>query len=320
MTRYIHQTVLLGKVETTQNTDAAPTGTADAIQVFGVSFPPIESTVIDREFVGDGLGGFEQQETSALAKITYSVELSGSGTAGTAPQWGDLLIACGMAEALLSTPSRVEYSLVSTGLKTATHKYYDAGYVHAMLGCMGNAKISIKKGARPTITFDYLGLDGGESVVANPSATLTAWKTPPVIGALTVVDITLGATYSGGVLSGGTVYPSTGIEIDLGNKPEYITLCSQERIDITSRDTTGSIELELTPAQELTLAAAVRACTTQSIAFTLGTVAGNKIILFSEGVQLAKRDKTVLNNVRTISFSLRFPKVSGNVPFRIVQV
>ena len=44
------------------------------------------------------VAGISSTSPSATVEISFSVELAGSGTAATAPRWGDLLQACGMAE------------------------------------------------------------------------------------------------------------------------------------------------------------------------------------------------------------------------------
>lgn len=321
MPRYIRNTVILAKQETTIGTDAVPTGASDAVLVSSMSITPLDAQNVDRDLVRGYFGSSEQLVATACVKVSFSVELAGSGTAATAPQWGDLLIGCAMAESLLTTPNRVEYAPLSTALKTLTIYYYDDGVLHKLLGCMGSAKISAKIGERPMLSFDFVGLDGGITATANASATLSNWKTPPTMAKANVVDVTVGATYATGALTGGTVYPSIGLEIDLANKVQYVPLLSSERIDITDRDTVGSLQLDLTPAQEVTFMATVKANTTQSVALTIGLSAGNKIILFAPAVQLINPAKQDYNGARLIGYDMRLvptPAGTGNDELRII--
>jgi hypothetical protein len=319
MPRYIRNTAILAKAETTPGVDAVPTGAADAVLVSDMSITPLDANNVNRDLVRGYFGGSEQLVATASVKVSFTVELAGSGAAATAPQWGDLLLGCAMAESLLTSPNRVEYGPVSTSLKSLTIYYFDDGVLHKLLYAMGTCKLNAQVGERPTLQFDFVGLDGGISATTNPTSTLTAWKTPPTMTKANVVDITLGATYAAGALTGGTVYPSTGLSLDWGNAVAYVPLLSSETVDITNREVTGTTQLDLTPAQEVSFMATVKANTTQSLALTIGTSAGNKIIIHAPAVQLINPSKQEINGRRLIGYDLRLvPGAAGNDEIRIV--
>lgn len=320
MTRYIRNTVILAKPEVTAGTDAVPTGAANALLVSDMSITPLDAKNIDRNNIRGFFGANEQLVGSASVKVNFTCELSGSGTAATAPAWGALFLGCAMAEALLATPDRVEYTPVSTGLKTATIYYYDDGVLHKLLGAMGTCTLSAKVGDRPSLKFEFVGLDGGVTAVANAVPTLTAWKTPVAMTMANVTDITLGAAYALGALTGGQVYPSTGLELMLGNATQFTPLLSSERVDITNREVTGSTELELTAAQEVTFMASVKANTVQSLALTIGIVTGYQMIIHAPAVQMINPKKVDLNGTRMIGFDLRAVPVAGNDELRIACI
>lgn len=312
MSRYIRNTLITAKIETTVGVDAAPTGAANAVLVSDMSITPLDAKNIDRSLVRGFFGASEQLVGTASVKVSFTIELAGSGTAGTAPALGQLLQAAAIAEASLTSPARVEYSPVSTGLKTATINYYDDGVLHKLLGAMGTCTLSAKVGERPTLKFEFTGLDGGVSV-ASASGTFTAWKKPVAITKANAVDITLGATYALGALTGGTVYPSSGLEINLGNTVVYTPLLSSEQVDITNRETTGSVEFDLTAAQEVAFMSSVKSNLTQSLAFTIGTSSGNKLVIFAPNVQMVSPKKVDQNGRRFIGFDLRLlPSASGS--------
>ena len=318
MPRYIRNTVVLSKPETVSGTDAVPTGALDAVLIADVTITPLDAAMIDRNNIKGYFGANDQLVGPANVKLNITTELAGSGTAATPPAWGDLLLGCAMAEGLLMTPPRVEYTPVSIGLKSLTNYCHDDGLMHKQLGAMGDFTIAAKVGERPTIQFDFTGLDGGASVTANPSAVFTAWKPPVAMTKANVTDITLGGTYSLGAVTGGTVYPSTGLDLTVGNTVNFTPLLSSETVDITNREVTGSIELDLTAAQELALMAIVRAATLQSLALTIGTVTGAKVIIFLAAVQLSNARKVDLNGKRLIGFDIRAVPVVGNDELRIV--
>lgn len=319
MSRYIKNTLVTAAIEATIGTDAAPTGAANAILISDASITPLDAQNIDRSLIRGSFGASEQLVGPASIKMSYSVELAGSGTAGTAPAWGKLLQACACAEGVLATPARVEYTPVSTGLKSATQNYYDDGVLHKLLATMGDFTLSAKIGERPLLKFDWIGLDGGIST-GNDTGTFTAWKKPVPMTKANVVDITLGATYAAGALTGGTVYSSTGLELKAGNQVGFNAMLGTETVDITDRESTGSLELELTAAQEVALMAAVKANTTQSLAITIGTTSGNKIILFAPAAQMLAPKKVDRNGKRLIGYDLRFMPVNGNDEWRIVHL
>lgn len=321
MSRYIRNTVILAKVETTPGTDSTPTGADNAMLVSNMSITPLDAQNINRDLVRGWFGGSEQLVGPNSVKCSFTVELAGSGTANTPPAWSALMQASGFAEAVLTTPNRVEFTPVSTALKTVTIYWYDDGVLHKLLGAMGNMKLSAKVGERPTMTFDFTGLDGGVTAAANATPTLSAWRTPVPMTKANVVDITLGCTYATGAISGGTVYPSTGLELDLGNQVAFTPLLQTEEVDITQRDVTGSLQLELTAAQEVTLMGTVKANTTQGLGLTIGTTAGNKFIIFSPAVQLISPSKADINGKRMVGFSTRhLPGSSGNDELRIAHI
>lgn len=324
MPRYIRNTVILAKVETTIGTDAVPTGASDAVLVSEMTITPLDAQNVDRNLIRGYFGGSEQLVGMASVKVSMTVELAGAAAAATAPQWGDLLLGCAMAEALLTTPNRVEYTPISTALKTLTIKYQDDGVQHILLGCMGNVKLSAKIGERPALMFDFIGLDGGISALANATPTLSAWKTPIVMAKQNVVDITLGSTYNVGAITGGTVYASTGLTLDLGNEAKYIPMLSSERVDILDRSIVGTVELDLTAANEVSFMATVKANTTQSLALTIGIATGNKIIIHAPAVQLINPKKVdYQGGARLIGYDLRLVPTAagtGNDELRIASV
>jgi hypothetical protein len=317
MSRYLKNTLLVSALQSAIGTPATPVGATDAVLTTDVSITPLDAQNIDRNLMRGFFGGSEQLVGPGSVKVSNSVELAGAGTAGTAPPWGKHLQACAVGEGILATPARVEYTPVSTGLKAMSHSYYDDGVLHKLVDAMGDFTLSAKVGERPLLKFDWVGLDGGVSA-ASDTGTFTSWKKPVAMTKANVVDITLGASYAAGALTGGTAYSSTGLEMKAGNQVNFTALLSSETVDITDRESTGSVELDLTAAQEVALMAVVKANTTQSLAMTIGTTAGNKIIFFAPAVQLINPKKVEKNGKRLIGFDLRFVPVNGNDEWRIV--
>jgi hypothetical protein len=319
MARLTRKTVILAKIETTAGTDAVPTGAANAIQVMDQTITPLEANNVDLNILLPYFGGSPQLVGTAYKKVSFSTLIAGSGTAATPPAWGALLQACGMAEATgLTAPNRVEYLPVTDILKTATIYYFDDGVLHKLVGAFGNVKLSAKVGEAPKWMYDFIGIDGGDTAVANPTAVLTAWKVPVAITKANVTDIQLGCTYATGALSGGTPYNSTGLTLDFGNKIDFVPMLTTEEVVLTERKVTGTVSLELTAAQEVAFMATVKANTLQGMGFVIGTATGNKIMIHKPSVQLINHKKEDINGKRIIGYDLRAVPVAGNDEVRFV--
>jgi hypothetical protein len=317
MGRLIRKTAILAKTEVNYGVDPTPDGAANAILVSNASFN-IAYTNVNRDLIRANLGGSEQLAGTRFVECSFDVELANSGTAGTAPAWGPLLLACGMAEALLTTPSRVEYTPVSASFKSVTIYYHIDGTLRKALGCMGNAELMLNEGERPMLRFTFTGLDGGTTATADPTLTLTSWKVPSVVSDVNSGDINLGATYSAGALTSGTSYPSRGLAINLGNTIARKAILGGQSVSITQRDVTGSCQLELTAAQEATFRTDINANTTTTLGFTHSTGAGVGIILHAPRVQRIDPSDVDYEGELHTGLNLRFVPSSGNDELRIV--
>jgi len=311
MGRFIKNTALLAKIETTEGTDATPTGAANALLISNVSVNPLNAQNVDRALIRPYFGASEQLVGTGYASIDFTVELAGSGTAGTAAPWGELLRACGMAETG-ATGYKAYSPDTPSNQKSATLYYYDDGVLHKLLGAKGTFKLSMSIGGRPTFAFSFTGRDGGVTATTNATTTLTAWKAPLVITDPNTSDVKLGGSYATGTVTGGTAYTSQGLELTLGNNVQYNALLGGEYIDITDRAVTGTFNLDLSASQEVTFMGNVKSNTTQAISLEHGSAAGAIVGVFLSAVQLTNPSKQDVNGRRLIGFDLRSVPVAGN--------
>ncbi len=319
MARYSRNTVILAKIETTPGTDATPVGATDAILVSNQTINPLNATNVDRAVLRGYFGGSEQLVASAYVEVSFDIEIAGSGAAGTAPAWGPLLRGCAFAE-VVTAAARVDYTPISTALESLTIYYYDDGALHKLLMARGDFSIKMDSGGKPVFTMKFLGMDGGLTAVSNAVPTLTGWKTPLTVTDTNTADITFGGTYATGAITGGTNYPSKGLDLAMNNKVAHIPLLGGDSIGITDRAVSGTCELDLTAANEVTFMATVKSNSTQSMSILHGTAAGNKVLLFAPAVQLINPKKTDLSGRRLIGYDLRLIPSAGNDELRIVAL
>jgi len=316
MSRLPRNSAILAKIEATYGTDPTPTGAANAILVSNASFD-VNYNNVPRDVNFGYLGGSEQLVGTRSVAIGFDVELSGSGDAGlTAPAWAPLLKACGYAET--DSGAYFEYVPLSSIFPSLTIYYHDDGVLHKALGCRGTCDFDLPLGGKPVMKFRFVGIDGGPTATANPSLTLTAFQKPVAITNPNAGDIMVGPTYSTGAISGGTAYPSRGMKLSGGNDLQYTPLLGGESVDIVNRELTGSIELELTAAQEVTFRTDIDANTLTSMGFSYGTTAGNIIVMYMPSVQRINPKKVEYNGRRMIGMDLRVMPSAGNDELKIV--
>lgn len=321
MPRFIRNAAILAKVETTYGVDVSPAGATDALLISNMSIEQFNASNVKRDLVRPYFGASEELAGTANVSVSFDVELTGSGAAGTAPAWGKLLLASGMSETV-SAGQRVDYlpNTDGTATKSLTIYYHLDGVLHKLLGARGTVSGKMGVGDRPVMSFKFTGIDGGITAVANPSATLTAWKTPLVITDPNTGDLTLGCTYSAGALVGGTAYPSLGLEWDLGNTVAHIPLLGGESVDITQREAKGNITLDLTAAQHVTKMTEVKANTLTGLGIVHGTTAGYKVLVHAPAAQLMSPAYEDKDGRALVKFDVMFTPSAGNDELRIVAL
>jgi hypothetical protein len=321
MSRYVRNTAVLFKLETTYGTDAVPGNTTDALLVSEFTCDDsykYENAPEIRPYMGGG----RDYVTEKHVVGTLKVKLGGSGAAGTSAQWGDLFRAAGFAETI-SAGVRVDRTPISAAFESGTLYYYDDGVLKKALGVRMNLTgLKLGYGGIPEAAFSFVGLKGGDTAVASPALTLTAWKPPLAVNSINSGMVTIGCTYATGALSGGTTFVSKGLDLALGGKVDFAGLLGGESVEFTDRNVTGKLTLDLTAAQEISNLGIADASTTQGIGLLHGTVAGYKLLTFMPNVQLKNPKKDNINGKRVISYDLLSVPTpgTGNDELRIVEL
>lgn len=317
MGRLVRKTAILAKIETTYGTDPVPTGAANAMLVSNAQFS-LSYNNVNRDLIRAYLGGSEQLVGTRFVDCSFEVEIANSGTAGTAPAWGPLLRACGFAEASLTVPTRIEYTPISASFSSVTIYYHLDGVLRKAVGCMGTAEMSMGEGERPLWKFAFSGIDGGRTATADPALTLTAFKTPAVVSDVNTGDINLGCTYSAGALAGGTVYPSRGLMLNLGNTVSKKALLGGQAVQISQREMTGTMQVDLTAAQEVSFLTDINGNTLSSLGFTHQSGAGVGMVFHMPAVQRVNPTDQEYEGDLHMGLDLRLVPNTGNDELRVV--
>ena len=265
------------ETETTYNTDAAPDG-ADVVLVRGLDITPQSSDVVSRDLIRPYLGASQQLLANTRVECTFSVEMAGSGTAGTAPQYGKALKACGLAETVVAGTS-VTYDPVSSSFSSVTIHYMIDGVRHKMTGCRGSVGITANVGEIPTLDFTFTGIYNAPDDSAILTPTYANQDDPLVFKNDNVTGFQL-LSYAGALQS---------FSFDLGNTTVYRELVGgSKEVLITDRAASGSVSIEaVTMATKDYFAQAVDDdAALGNLVFTHGTVAGNKVQFTSSKVDI----------------------------------
>ncbi|WP_295081129.1 phage tail tube protein [Tabrizicola sp.] len=261
---YWKSKILLAKIETTYGTDSAPTGALNAILATEVKIQPMEGSDVSRDLELPYLGGQGTIPNELHAKLTFRVELAPSGTAGTAPGWGVLLRACGVAQ-VINAATSVVYNPISANHESATiHLWIDTTR-YVIRGTRGTAKIMVSAQGIPYIEYSFTGLFAAPAETVRPSpVTLTAFQKPQVGTSTNTPVFTINAV----------AFVMRSFTLDLKNAVEPRFLIGAEQILITQREEEVETVVEAQPLTAFNPFTLAQNQTSVPVVLTHGTGAG----------------------------------------------
>ena len=265
MAQLTRKRVILIEAESSYGTDPTPAAT-DVVLVRDLSITPQSSDVVNRDVVRPYLGASEQLLANTRVECTFSVELAGSGTAGTAPRYGSALKACGFSETI-SAGTSVTYEPISASFSSITIHYNVDGVRHIVTGCRGTFAINATVGEIPSIDFTFTGIYNAPTDTALPAVTYGNQATPLIFKNGNTSSFQL-LSYAGALMS---------FSMDVGNSLVYRELVGgTKEVLLTDRAANGSVSIEApTLAQKDYFAAALTDTTLGNLTVTHGTAAGN---------------------------------------------
>jgi hypothetical protein len=309
MALLLRKRLILVETESTYGTDPTPDG-ADAVLVRDLNITPQQSDTVSRELIRPYLGASEILLANTRVECTFSVELAGSGTAGTAPQYGKALQACGLSETVVAATS-VTYAPVSSSFDSVTIHYNIDGVRHKVTGARGTFTLNANVGEIPTIDFTFTGIYNAPDDSALPTATYANQATPLIFKNGNTDTFSL-LSYSGCLQS---------VSMDLGNTIVYRELigCDKEVL-ITDRSANGTVVVEApTIAQKDYFAAALTDATLGNLTFQHGTAAGNIVDFSSTRVDIGDVSYSDQDGIAMLNMPYTaIPSTAGNDEFSLI--
>ena len=295
--------VILIEAESSYATDPNP-GATDVVLVRDLSITPQSSDVVNRDVVRPFLGASEQLLANTSVEVSFSVELAGSGAAGTAPRYGAALKACGLSETVSSGTS-VTYAPVSSSFSSVTIHYNTDGVRHKVTGARGTVVLNASVGEIPSLDFTFTGIYNAPDDSALPSVTYGNQATPLVFKNGNTTSFQL-LSFSAALMS---------LSMDLGNSTVYRELVGgTKEVLITDRAASGSVSIEAVALSSKDyFAAALTDASLGNLTITHGTAAGNIVALSSTKVDIGDVAYGEADGIQMLEIPYTLvPSASGN--------
>lgn len=266
MAKFWRSKTILAKLETTYGVDTTPTGAANAMLVSDVSFSPMDGEDVSRNLERTYFGAQSSLPVGLRSQLTFSIELVGSGTAGTAPAWGPLMRACGAAQ-VITAGTKVEYTPVTDNPESCSIYFDVDGTKHVMLGTRGTWVYRINAQGIPVLVFTMTGLFSLPAEAPKPVPVYTAFQAPQIASTANTPTFTVG----------GVALKLRSFEVTLGNVITPRLLIGYEGILITDRNEQLAARVEAEALTVYNPFTKAHAATTEAIVLAHGTVAGKRV-------------------------------------------
>jgi hypothetical protein len=272
--------VILGKIETTEGTDAAPVVGTDAFQVldYQPQFMDADNKVrnIERAYFGAkpvALTGFRRG-------ATFSMEMHGGGTANgtTVPPWMRMNRVCGFDAGVVTGGNSVVQTPITDSISSLTHWAYLDDLLMKTVGSRGSVGFVIEDDEIPR--FNYRLLGRAPSTLAEQAApgspTITGYTTP-------MISSSENTTFS----LDGFALALRRWEMDTNADLQFRSLIGpQDRIQYRQRGWAGSIVGRLPDVTAKDYFAKIRPGTTMAATCVHGVGAGNIVTISAPALQI----------------------------------
>ncbi len=302
MVKLVRKEVLLLKVESTYGTDSLPAASTDALLVEGLSSGLEGLRMVERAPIDGSIAKKQSVYGGTLYTVSFDVEIKGSGAAGTAPELGQALRACGFGETIVASTS-VAYSPVSNGHESATIYYYEDGSLYKLTGCRGTVSGSLETGAFGKLSFTFTGHLASKTDSALVSPAYDSTIPAPLIS----VPFTIGG-YAAVINS---------LAFDMGT--ELVTPSSISASDgysdilIAGRDLTGSFDPEATLISDQNFLADLQSSATKALSCgVIGSTAGNRYKIDMPSVSYKEMSPGDRDSIRTYEIGYQATESSGD--------
>jgi len=300
---------ILAKAESSYGSDPTPTGSANYVQVIDLNIEPIVSDEVSRDLIRPYMGNYEVIPANTRVNVTFDVEMSGSGSAGTAPKYGAILKACGLSETVVSSTS-VTYAPVTTPSDSVTLFVNYDGIRHKVTGARGTFSISCEVNAIPRISFSLTGIFNAPTDTALPTVTVSNQASPLIFKN--------GSTSNFAIFGFAAALQSW--NLDFNNEVIYRELVGgTKEVLITDRRPSGTAVIESPALSAHNFFTDYTGTSTGTNTWLHGTTAGNKITVSCPQTDLGQPSYEESDGITMLSLPfMATPTASANNEFSLV--
>lgn len=266
----------------------------DAVLAANIKVTP-EVETDDRVAMSASLSPWGKVPGAISGKASFDVEIKGSGAAGTAPEFGLLLQACGFLETVDAGVS-VTYTPASSSIPSLTIGHYLDGKRYQLAGCRGTVKFTFEEGKIVKASFEFTGTSYTETDAALLSGVSYDSTIPrPFLDASFALD-----SYAAIIQQ---------MEIDMGNtvslRPDANSTGGYISAIISSREPKLTVNPEDVLVATKNWYSTMTAGTQIAMTVTLGSTAGNICTVTAPKAQISSlgnsdRDGTSVRDIEAI--------------------
>ncbi|KQV78473.1 hypothetical protein ASD15_21920 [Massilia sp. Root351] len=302
MSKKIRNAVLLAMLQATEGVAALPTGAANAMMAMNISAQPVSAEFAKRNNIKPYMGNMGSVPVAIHAEISFEVELAGAGEAGDVPAFGVLLRSSAFSETVVPATS-VVYEPVTNGLECATLYYNLDGVLFKMTDAKGTVSFELNAKGIPVMKYKYLGLYSTPKDEPLPAVVnYDGFKDPVAVNAANTPTVALHG-FAGKVQS---------ISADMANQLVYRNLIGKESIEITDRQPTGSIAMEMESVATKDWYATIKDGVLGPLLVVHGKVAGNIVELAAPKAQVLEPSFSDSDGIVMLTCKLDLQPAQGN--------
>ena len=306
------KTILAAKAESSYGTAVTLAG-SDCFLIQNMSLNPVAGDAVERPNIRGFAGNFPTFPSETRVELSFDVELTPSGTAGTRPDYDCLLLASGMAVADVSSTSNTYTPDPTLNDATSlTFGIYIDGSLHKVFGARGSFTINLETGQAPMLSFNFIGIYSDPVVIDSNNPQLTPSYTqlaPIAANSGNTVNFQL-HSYAGALQS---------FTYNHNNALYYSELISGTKSTrITDRKPEGNVVIESVGLATKNFYSIKNSSATGNLTWEHGTSAGDTITFTAPYTDINDIQQTDNEGYQMLSMGYRALPSSGNDEMSLV--
>jgi len=302
----VRNRLLLAKVEGTYGEDSSPSVADNAIECSTVRLNFI-ADLLSRDNLRSNISPVAPVVGKRYVEASFTCELKGSGTKGTAPRIGDLLQACAFSE-VESAGSSVVYQPCSTGKSSVTMYVYDldsaSAVLHKITGAIGDVKLKASAGQYATLEFSMRGNYSTVADVSLPGSPTFETTVPPIVES---AQFTINSVST-------LVVQEVNLSMDnvIAERDDINSANGLKGFEVTGREPKGSFNPEAVLVATYNFWSDWVASSQRALSMVIGSASGNKITVTAPKVVVESIADGDRNGILTRDIPFRLGQNAGN--------